>query len=537
MFNLSDKELDRLSREAAQEHDPGPLLGSRSWENLEGRLDKELGRFNPGPMRGFRRLPFYYAPAILLLIGVSYFLIKPGKNNNPPPASAAPQVNPTEPTGSPPESLSIVKSGKPENRISDPSPKTTDHSYNSTSEPEKDKANGNPAPRNGNSAPRNGNRADIKDPDLSPDPARRNPSSVNPSTEGPAAENRTGAGKDLSAENSSRRNAENDSRTFLKSKGASDKVKGAKNRQTAAGKHPGLAGGREIPAGGAEEGLEGRSGIRPSSGIINSAGAQKNLTQKKDIAQKKEAQRSAILASRLALRPPRVDDSALRAFTAIAPPIPVEKKKALHINRSLQFGVVVAPDFSSVHSQAGDKPGSSIGVTVDYQFSNRWYLGSGLLYSRKNYSARADDYHVPMGFYQYNGLHNVNFIKGSFSMLEIPLNLRYDFSVVNNTTFFVSGGVSSYLLTNEKTNYYYDFFGIEACKPFEYRLHESYLFSAANLSLGVETGISNDFSILVAPYMKFPLSGGGVGFGQVKMTSIGINFSLKYAPVLSRKRH
>jgi len=52
MLNLSDKELDRLSREAANQHDPGDLVGPQSWERLELRLDKELGRIGPSPLQG-----------------------------------------------------------------------------------------------------------------------------------------------------------------------------------------------------------------------------------------------------------------------------------------------------------------------------------------------------------------------------------------------------------------------------------------------------------------------------------------------------
>jgi hypothetical protein len=55
-----------------------------------------------------------------------------------------------------------------------------------------------------------------------------------------------------------------------------------------------------------------------------------------------------------------------------------------------------------------------------------------------------------------------------------------------------------------------------------------------NLSLGVETGISNNLSLLVAPYVKLPSR--NIGFGQVSVSSVGINFALKFAPVISRQR-
>src|SRR6185503_11902852 len=79
MLNLSDNELDRLSREAAAQHDPGDLTGPQSWERLELRLDKELGRAGPDMprgIRGIRRLPFQYAPVLLLVVGVTWYFVK-----------------------------------------------------------------------------------------------------------------------------------------------------------------------------------------------------------------------------------------------------------------------------------------------------------------------------------------------------------------------------------------------------------------------------------------------------------------------------
>lgn len=206
----------------------------------------------------------------------------------------------------------------------------------------------------------------------------------------------------------------------------------------------------------------------------------------------------------------------------------------LRINRSLQLGLSLAPDFASVNSLAGDRPGSSIGLTLDYHFANRWYVGTGLLFSRKNYAARAQDYHAPYDFYRANNLHNIDFVKGSFNMLEIPLNLRYDFSVTGNTVFFASAGLSSYFFASESCNYYFNYYGREDSKGFHYPKQENSLFTAATLSLGVEAGISNSLSLLVAPYMKIPTR--NMGFGQIQMNSVGINFALKFTPVLSRKR-
>ena len=76
MLNLYDKDLDRLSREAASEHDPGDIIGPRSWDKLEVRLDRHLGHVTPHVARGFYRIPFYYAPVVLMILGASYYFIR-----------------------------------------------------------------------------------------------------------------------------------------------------------------------------------------------------------------------------------------------------------------------------------------------------------------------------------------------------------------------------------------------------------------------------------------------------------------------------
>lgn len=233
-----------------------------------------------------------------------------------------------------------------------------------------------------------------------------------------------------------------------------------------------------------------------------------------------------------------IGDSALRAFNAKSGvPALIKKKGIYEINRKWQFGLTIAPDFSSVNSLAGDKAGSSFGLTVDYLFAPHWYLSTGILATRKNYAARSQDYHAPPDFYQQNNIYSggVTIIKGSFYMMEIPLNLRYDFSVAGNTLFFISAGSSSYLMTSENANLYWRHLTRDVCSPVDHLpIHSTNLFSTVNLSAGVETGLSNSLSLLVSPYMKLPTK--KLGLGQVQMNSVGIDFTLKWSPVTSRGR-
>jgi hypothetical protein len=530
MLNLSDKELDRLSREAAQEYDPGELAGSRGWERLEVHLDRDLGKVGPNPMRGFRRWPFFYAPAILVLLGVSYYFVRQTRTRK------------AEPSGSPPiivlqtPAVDPAKNNDRSNDLS--STKNAEHSDNSTSTPDKKPVtipypagSAQPAPTAGHGT--------VASPDLAAAhgaiPERSSGKSSGTAVGTGAANNGSviAGNHRVAKDNNSGRNVGNENKNSgLTPSGTAHPHLSAQD--VAAGGSVG-AGNHSKKGGLVTKGGAGKNGLNLTQDEASQPAIQGGATAGSAAVNRHELVFSPVRHARSMKQSPAVPDSGLRAFTAKAAPIPPPKKKGvLHINRSLQLGLSLAPDFSSVNSLAGDRPGSSIGLTVDYQFANHWYLSTGLLVSRKNYAARSEDYHVPYDYYRNNNLKNIDFVKGTFNMLEIPLNLRYDFSVAGNTLFFASGGLSSYLFTNENCNYYYNFFGRETSRGFNYSNHNNYLFSSVNLSLGVEAGISNSLSLLVAPYMKIPTR--NVGFGQVQMNSVGINFALKYTPVLSRKR-
>lgn len=483
MLNLSDKELDRLAREAASEYDPGVRTSPSSWERLQQHLEKDLGQPNPRFFRGIRRMPFYYVPAAaLLIVGLSIYFVKQGRKGSiktPPQNNLAIADKPSR--GGPPGSSAqedATRSGTNPN----PNNQTPSYRLNST-------------PQNPNSPS----------------------SSASPAGVGSYLSTHTGVGHDLS---------------------------------TAMGKRGNARGNRNHISGGLTAGLQGSNGSHdpsnPSSGRWSAQSRQSSAqhgTTPGAVFTTPDPQYTAVGGLKAAnLPPPIIDDAGLRHLNAqnttkASDPINLGKKKsaAARIGRPLELGFSIAPDFASVNTLAGDKPGSSIGLTLDYQPFNRWHIQSGLLLSRKNYTAAQQDYHASYAYYMMNNMHDVYFIKGTDQLIELPLNLRYDFSVSGNTMLFLSAGMSSYLLTHENCNYYFSRYGRDAVQGFNYNNGQAYFMSTVNLSAGLETGISNSLSLLVAPYAKLPTT--GMGFGSVDINSVGIDFSLRYAPVLKHKRH
>jgi hypothetical protein len=74
MSNLSDKEIDRLSRDAAEFYEPGE--STISWNKLEQKLAAEMPERPPDSIRFGRISPFIWGTAIMIVAGISIYSIK-----------------------------------------------------------------------------------------------------------------------------------------------------------------------------------------------------------------------------------------------------------------------------------------------------------------------------------------------------------------------------------------------------------------------------------------------------------------------------
>jgi Outer membrane protein beta-barrel domain len=208
-----------------------------------------------------------------------------------------------------------------------------------------------------------------------------------------------------------------------------------------------------------------------------------------------------------------------------------KKKPAVALKQPLEFGVLIGPDYTSINFKQTNKTGINAGVVVGYRFNSHWSVNTGLIYTKKNYTAVGEDFHAPKHYWvSYVDLHKV---KGNCSMLEIPLNVRYDFAERFNNRFFFSTGLSTYLMNHEYYDYYYRYQGTEGKQPWETDSARHYALSVLNLSLGYEHALGKQFSIQAEPYLKIPLK--GLGFGSMNMDSYGVYFTLKYKPVWGKK--
>lgn len=195
---------------------------------------------------------------------------------------------------------------------------------------------------------------------------------------------------------------------------------------------------------------------------------------------------------------------------------------ASHRKMPLGLSLSLAPDFSGTAEPASTRLGAGAGLHLEYRILPRIGLVTGLVYSQKNYLVSGSSSSYDFGYYR----PKPDFIDGSCGVLDIPLNLRYYIFQGRRHSFFLSSGLSSYLMKREvykllyASGQYGDF-------TYEVRNENRHYFGVYNFSAGYETRISPRWALQVEPFLKIPAN--GVGVGSIRLNSMGAFIHLKYA--------
>lgn len=198
------------------------------------------------------------------------------------------------------------------------------------------------------------------------------------------------------------------------------------------------------------------------------------------------------------------------------------------------FGVNVSagPDISDVYHNSIGKVTVAYGVGLSYNLSKRLNLRTGFYSSKKIYSVAGNNYYMPpgsIGNYEY--LQNV---EANCKVYEIPVKLAYSFEKIKNHRWFVSTGLSSYLMKKETYDYYYKTpAGQMYNKNWSISNKNKHFFSVLDISGGYQYSFNSQFSLIAEPYVNLPLT--GIGAGKVKLNSGGILFTLQVKPFFKKK--
>ena len=186
----------------------------------------------------------------------------------------------------------------------------------------------------------------------------------------------------------------------------------------------------------------------------------------------------------------------------------------------LSLRLAISPDFSSIPENNIFKIGHNWAALVEYRIKNRWILQTGVMKSVKYYTALSAQYRWPSNWGERPS--ELNHVNAKCNILDIPVNVRYDFTQGRNK-WFAQGGLTSYLMLNEQYEYVYN----EGSPAQKWNHWEGktgfYAAGVANISFGLEKKLGRRLSLQVEPFAKIPI--GKVGFGNVKIATVGVFFS------------
>jgi hypothetical protein len=188
-------------------------------------------------------------------------------------------------------------------------------------------------------------------------------------------------------------------------------------------------------------------------------------------------------------------------------------------------GLVAAPDVSTVRFADVKGARLNVGLTMEYRLGQRWRVSTGVQRATKDYYARRQDYDWTN--YPRAQTRDFSWVEGTCTVLDVPLNLRYDAVVQAHARWFGTAGLSSFFMQRE--NYRYDYLEGGAYKTWDMPglvNANRHLFSILNLSMGYEYSLGTHWRLQGEPYVKVPL--GGVGAGKVKLLSAGVYVGVKY---------
>lgn len=209
----------------------------------------------------------------------------------------------------------------------------------------------------------------------------------------------------------------------------------------------------------------------------------------------------------------------------------VEKKKPAKGTAfdRLAIGIFTGMDLSRINGTGNSKPGFDLGLQVSYNFSRRLSVSTGFMATKKNYSAAGKDFHPPLHYWT-TYVHLVN-LNGNCNMWDIPLNLRYNISIKPTSTWFASAGISSYIMRKQAYSYNYKP-NISSTtiltKDWKTSSQQNEWMNVVNVSAGFEKKLNRSWSLQTEPFIKLPIS--GMGFGNMNISSYGILVGIKYWP-------
>lgn len=188
-------------------------------------------------------------------------------------------------------------------------------------------------------------------------------------------------------------------------------------------------------------------------------------------------------------------------------------------------GIIAGPEVSVVKMQNLHKMGFNAGIIAGVQFNQSIQLETGLLFDRKYYKSKGeyfktDKLTLPAGT-------TIKEVSGFCNMIEIPLNINLIIKQKPRSNFFISGGVSSYIMKKEVYEFEVIRYGYAYPRAMNYDNPGSYAFAAINLGAGYNKVIGKKGNLRIVPSVKLPLKKMGTGSMPIQTAILYLGYTQK----------
>ena len=194
-------------------------------------------------------------------------------------------------------------------------------------------------------------------------------------------------------------------------------------------------------------------------------------------------------------------------------------KPILNNGPRFTLSILAAPDINAVNSFNKNQVGTNFGLQVAVRLSKKFSVSTGAAYAIKPYEANGSQYKT--AFWQGKAASDLpNYIAANCKVLDIPLNINYQFYSKGKNAFALGTGLSSYIMLKE--NYHFDYAAGSGKPAYDIQIENQnkHWFGVLNLNATYERKINSKFSTIIQPYVKLPLT--GIGNGRVDLKSTGV---------------
>jgi len=195
----------------------------------------------------------------------------------------------------------------------------------------------------------------------------------------------------------------------------------------------------------------------------------------------------------------------------------------------LTLSILAAPDINAVSSFSNNQVGTNLGFQLGVHLSKKLSISTGASYAIKPYQATASQYNSAS--WQGKAASSLpSYVSANCKVLDIPVNINYQFYSKGKDAFALGTGLSSYIMLRE--NYHFDFADGSGTPSYDIQINNrnQHILGVLNLNATYERKINSKFSTVIQPYMKLPLTGIGTGRVDLKSTGVALGINWNISP-------